>query len=486
MATVARFVWGVIRKALWPVLFVLLGGLFALIGVAVFYLDSGGDLEPWHTTFLKEEYTLESGVSDFAGYLALEDRLFAELEREVYGAGTAPDASPYNRFAKGSRTDPTSFEQNWNRTFELSAENAEVGFVLLHGLSDSPYSLSALGDLLHGDGAHVLGLRVPGHGTAPSGLHHTTYDDMAGAVELAVQHVASVVGDEHVYVVGYSNGGALAVHYAAKSIIDEALPVPAGVILMSPEIGVGAAAAYGEVLTSLAKLPGLAHLAWDGTGLEYNPYKYNSFAMRAYTTAFDATQAVQSELANLTDAGEIAQMPPILAFQSAADATVIAQALIDELFDRLASGGHEMVVFDVNRVFASQELMQPALDIDALLTGDERDYQVSVVTNASNSTFDAVVRQRAAGGNEVETRSLGLAWPENVHSLTHIALPFAEDDPLYGRGESAGSESYVRFSDLPVYGERGMLVVPTGALMRQTWNPFYPLVIEKIRAFTAQ
>ena len=59
--------------------------------------------------------------------------------------------------------------------------------LLLHGMSDAPYSLRALGEALHARGFHVLGLRLPGHGTAPSGLVTATWEDMAAAVALAAR-----------------------------------------------------------------------------------------------------------------------------------------------------------------------------------------------------------------------------------------------------------------------------------------------------------
>ena len=69
-------------------------------------------------------------------------------------------------------TPRTSAPTNWNRTFELapSGGDATCGVLLLHGMSDSPYSLRAIAERIHREGGHVLGLRLPGHGTAPSGL----------------------------------------------------------------------------------------------------------------------------------------------------------------------------------------------------------------------------------------------------------------------------------------------------------------------------
>ena len=70
-----------------------------------------------------------------------------------------------------------------HRTYELSGPEPVAVVLLLHGMSDSPYSLRHLGERLSASGMRVLGLRVPGHGTAPSGLVHVQWQDMAAAVK---------------------------------------------------------------------------------------------------------------------------------------------------------------------------------------------------------------------------------------------------------------------------------------------------------------
>ena len=128
-------------------------------------------LEPWHTERLSAEFTTErTDVTDFAAYQALEDAVFAELDSEVYAAvGTGPELALV-RYSAGSAADPQQRDPNWNRSFELAVDTPVGGVLLLHGLTDSPYSLRALGEALHAKGYQVLGLRLPGHGTAPSGL----------------------------------------------------------------------------------------------------------------------------------------------------------------------------------------------------------------------------------------------------------------------------------------------------------------------------
>src|SRR5690606_12020621 len=150
--------------------------------------------------------------------------------RRIYGAVEPETLQAIQRYRKGGPADPTGYARNWNRTFELRPEGApRRGVLLLHGMSDSPYSLRAIGERLHREGAHVVGLRMPGHGTAPSGLLEVHRRDLAAAVALAMRHLRETVDGRPVHLVGYSNGGALAVHYALKRLEDDSLPAVDGI-----------------------------------------------------------------------------------------------------------------------------------------------------------------------------------------------------------------------------------------------------------------
>lgn len=464
------------------------GALVTAIIAIVLYLDSRPALSIWHTVHLTEEFQAGSDVESFAEYLALEHRLFQELDAKIYDKVPKDQAEPYSRYSKGSRTDPTSTSRNWNRSFELEAQDPNIAVLLLHGLSDSPYSMRSLGLSLHKAGAHVVGLRIPGHGTAPSGLTTTTFKDMAAAVDVAVLHLHETLGISKIYVVGYSNGGALAVDYATRAVQDAALPELAGLILLSPEIGVSPAARLAAPLTWFGRSLGIQKLAWASIGPEYDPYKYNSFALRADLTAWNATQTVKAHLQTLQDDNLIDRLPPILAFQSAADATVQAPVLISELFDKLQGPGHHLVLFDGNQVFGPPDLLTGLLEVSDFLEGAPRAYTASVVTNAEPGSLATVLRERPAGARDVLTTPLDLSWPPGVYSLTHIALPFEPNDPVYGIGVGPVSptDQLLGFRDVPMYGERNSLKIPRTGLLRQHWNPFHSTMTEIVLDFTRQ
>ena len=337
----------------------------------------------------------------------------------------------------------------------------------MHGYSDSPYSLRSLGEALHAQGGQVLGLRLPGHGTAPSGLRRTTIEDMAAAVDLAMDHLAGELGGKPIIVVGYSNGAALALHHTLSAIISGAQHRPAALVLISPEISVSPVAALASWQANVGELLGLAQLGWTSVEREFDPFKYNSFAVNAGVQARRITLMVQAQLESLAKAGRMGEMPPILAFQSAVDLTVEAQAVKRALFDRLASGRDELVVFDINNLFEMRGLVSRPYYLATLLTGTRHAYRVSMLTNRDDHSRATV--GAAANSDAVTSTETGLEWPVDVYSLAHIALPFPPDDPLYGAAATPDAQR-LNLGRIMLRGENGVLEIPASAMTRQRWK----------------
>jgi alpha-beta hydrolase superfamily lysophospholipase len=356
--------------------------------------------------------------------------------------------------------------------------------LLLHGLSDSPYSMRALGERLAGAQAWVIGLRVPGHGTAPSGLVSVRWQDMSAAVALAMRHLRGAVGDAPLYLVGYSNGGALAVEYALSALADAALPLPQGIVLMSPEIGVAKLAALASGLGRLGRVLDLEKLAWTSIEPEYDPFKYNSFPTNAADLAHQMTARIQQQLDALAPSGKLEQMPRILAFQSAVDATVTAPALVEHLLDRLPEAGHELVLFDINRRAGVEPLLakDPRTVFDPMLRERDLGFDLTLVTNARDDSPDVIARHKRHGESAATESAVLGQWPRDVYSLAHIALPFSPEDPLYG-GPQAGESPGVHLGNIALRGERGVLRVSGGALLRMHWNPFYQHLETRVLEF---
>jgi alpha-beta hydrolase superfamily lysophospholipase len=471
----------ILKKTLITLLIAACGGLVTLILIAVLFLESRPDLKAWHRVHLDAEYTKSSPATDLSAYLELEARLFEQLEREVYDRIPAEERGPIKRYHRGSLSDPARWERNWNRTFELGVDTPAAGVLLLHGMSDSPYSLRALGLRLNKKGAHVLGLRLPGHGTAPSGLVDLQWEDMAAAVRLAIRHLKDRVGDAQILLVGYSTGGALAVHYALEALGDNALPSVGKVVLISPAIGVTPLAELSVWQARLGRWLGLPKLAWNSIQPEYNPFKYSSFAINAGDQVYRLTKEIRARLNAAQASGDLGRLPPILTFQSVVDATVSTPAVVTGLYSSLRGVDDALVVFDINRHADVTGLLagDPLNHIQALVNGVEHPFDYCLVTN-ENETSSHVMAYRSHGIKPAEP--LALQWPQGIHSLSHVALPFPMDDPLYGVSDEVTPPG-IALSKITLRGERGVVNIPAEEMLRLKWNPFYPYLEQRVMSF---
>jgi len=444
----------------------------------------GQPLEPWHTSKLSSEFTakMSDEVSTFDEYLLLEDLLFQELQDEIYADTPTGIEYALVRYSSGSLSDPNIRDPNFNRTFELRADSPRGGVLLLHGLTDSPYSLRALGEMLNELGFWVVGLRLPGHGTAPSALKYARWQDMAAATRLAMDHLASMVGQSPIHIAGYSNGAALALDHALASLDDASLPRPSSLILISPSIGVSAAAALASPTATISKVPGLGRLAWAQTTPEFDPYKYNSFPVNGGAQARSLTRSVANRIAALARSGQAANMPPILVFKSAVDATVSIDAVVDRLLGRLPDNGNELVLFDINRFAVHSILLvsDPGPITNRLMLDASLPFGITLIANEDPASSAVVSRYKPPFTEKAELAiPLDLEWPQGIISLSHVALPFSPDDPLYGQFRPQ-QKGVLYLGQIAIRGERGLLKLSNDWLLRLRFNPFYAVLENRV------
>ena len=478
------------RWLTWLCLALLLVVSTVVIGAAVDARRRLPDLEPWHklspraevrATDIDERFTL-------ADYLRREEQIFAEVRR-IEDAVPPEQAQFPNRYARGSRSSPTRLERDYNRTFEVEPRELRGGALLVHGLTDSPYSMRAIAAQLQADGYYSLALRVPGHGTVPAGLVTSTADDWNAAVRMGVRHVRSRIGPGRPLVlVGYSNGGALVTRYTLDALDDASLPRPTRLILISPMIGVNPLARLASVISALGPIPYFEKARWLDVLPEYNPFKYNSFPANAGRQTFNVTRDIQRLINRAIEQGRISQFPPVLTFQSLVDATVSTPAVVNDLYDRLPQNGSALVLFDINRFARLDPFIQPAdRTLMARLGGGRpRTYDVTIVTNVRPDTLDVGTRHFQPGTTTPVDEPLGLAWPRELFSLSHVALPFPEDDPVYGSKAQSLPEGPIALGLLSPRGERAVLTVQLDVLMRVTSNPFFPYIARRVSEWVRQ
>jgi len=450
--------------------------------------SSSPPLEVWHTAKLNEEFTadlLNDEISNFNEYIELEDILFKQLDKKVYSkTGTGP-GQVLNRYSAGSAADPRSLHPDWNRSFELGG-NGKGGVLLLHGMSDSPYSLRALGEALNREGYHVIGLRLPGHGTAPSGLKYVRWQDMSAAVSLAMEQLYSELGSASgsLHIIGYSTGASLALDFTLKALDRNHARMPDSLVLISPAIRVHGTARLAGFKGGLSALPGLENLAWLTVMDEFDPYKYNSFATNAGSQVHRVTVDVDRRIRALANNPVAAEgFPPVLVLKSTVDATVTTDAVVDNLLSRLPVDRNELVLFDINRQAAIKSTLlvsDPGPLTNRLLADSGLPFAVTFITNENPYSNAVEARYKAPHSAEpLSSDLLGLEWPRGVVSLSHVALPMPPDDPLYGQFPPA-SQEHIFLGDLALKGERGLLKIPENWLLRMRYNPFYSYLEERV------
>jgi len=444
------------------------------------------DLQPWHRIELAEEFRAgrPGAPKTFAEYLALEERLFAELRRRVFDDPNVADRAPTGRYNPSAVPAQLALGSRHNRSYELVPPQPRGAVLLMHGLTDSPYSVRALAEVFHARGFYVLALRMPGHGTVPAGLLDTEWTDWYAAVEMAARHAAQRAGGGPFYAGGYSTGAPLAALLAVRGLEDPTLPRPSRLFLVSAAIGVSQFAALANVASTLSFLPYFEKAKWLDVLPEYDPYKYNSFTVNAGNQVFQLTRALHRELGAAAAKGTLDRMPKVTAFQSVVDSTVNAAEVIRGFMLRLPGPGNELVAFDVNRGddWAGLIAPGPREAYHAMRDAPALPFRLIALTNRAGDSADVAVLTREAGEKAWRAEPLALAWPPGVFSVGHVALPFTIDDPVYGLQPKAAGALTWTIGDLAARGEAGALAVPLGMFARLRSNPFFAVVRARVEA----
>jgi alpha-beta hydrolase superfamily lysophospholipase len=444
----------------------------------------GAPLEPWHTFVPNDAHAAAIDRMDWLGWMAAESRVFDQVKTEVSDRLEDRDQTLDNRYFTASPLYPGHFVRDWNRSYVLMPDGPPRGaVVLLHGLTDSPYSLRHVARRYRELGYVVVAIRLPAHGTVPAALTDVVWEDWAAATRLAVREARRLSGGTTpLHMVGFSNGGALATQYALDAIEDPHLPRPDRLVLISPMIGITAFARFAGFAALPAILPAFAKAAWLGIVPEFNPFKYNSFPVNGARQSYRLTQSLQQQIQRLAREGRLSNLAPVLTFQSVMDFTVSTRAIITALYLQLPSNGSELVLFDRNSNSKLGELLRPAADLalGRLLPQPPLPFRLTIIANADPGTAEMVERITEPGETAERTVPLNQTYPRNVFSLSHVALPFPTTDSLYGPDPDPTEDFGAHLGALAARGEVGVLLISPASLMRISWNPFFPYVMRRI------
>ena len=427
------------------------------VGGAAIAVSSLPDLQPWHHLVSDLEPRASEITPTFTleAYLEREEAVFREMRDQVETVVTdgANPAIP-NRYVTASRSHPDRLGSPWNRTSLLTVPAPRGGALMVHGLTDSPYSMRALAERMHAAGYYTLSLRMQGHGTVPGGLVNTTWEDWSAAVRMGARHVRQAIGpDLPLVLFGYSNGGALVTKYALDALDDTSLPPPAKLILLSPMIGVSPAARLARTISLLG--PVVEKARWIDVVPEYNPFRYNSFPANAGAQTSRLTRAIASQLVQAGRDGVLDRMPPVLAFQSVVDTTVSTPAVALELLDRLPPGRNELVLFDLNRQAGIDAFTRPEAVLPLLVGDRPRPYTVTLVTNTDGGNAGGLGQVGRRRRDHADGRAAGTVLAGcHVFAVAHRAAVPGRRPDLWRRGHGSGIRKHFARPSQSARGER--------------------------------
>jgi alpha-beta hydrolase superfamily lysophospholipase len=388
---------------------------------------------------------------------------------------------PSNRYYADSPVYPPRLQRDWNRSYVLDPDGTPLGaVVLLHGLTDSPYSLRHIARRYRERGFVAIAIRLPGHGTVPAGLSDVIGrmgggDRARGLVRLREPRQAAARRR-------LLERRPLAMKHSLDALADPTLPRADRLVLISPMIGITSFARFAGFFGWPAVFPAFANAAWLAVVPEFNPFKYNSFPINGARQSSLLTRVLQDQIADYARSGKLADVPPVLTFQSVVDFTVSTRAIVTSLYAHLPANGSELVLFDLNRSAAFGALIRASANtvLNRILPDPPRAYRTTIVTNADPQHEDVVARTIEAGARDGRAPLPGLTYPRDVFSLSHVAIPFPMDDSLYGLQPNLDDDYGVNLGAMALRGETGTLIVSLDSLIRMSANPFFPFMLSRI------
>jgi carboxylesterase len=229
--------------------------------------------------------------------------------------------------------------------------------LMLHGYTSTPRDLRELGQQINTLGYTVSGILLPGHGTKPTALDPVRWQDWYAAALAEFERLKKEAPQVHV--VGFSMGGALAMHLAAN--------VPVGkLVLLSPFFKI----AYNKwhivpeewLVYTIGKL--LRHLKKTHSGNCNDPVArekhiaYYHYALSSINQALELVKVIRNELRLIKN--------PLLIVHAKGDKTTSPLAS-RRIFDLLTSDikrfvwlrkSNHIITHDYDKEIVSREVLK--------------------------------------------------------------------------------------------------------------------------------
>ncbi|WP_440054644.1 alpha/beta hydrolase [Pseudoalteromonas sp. T1lg65] len=317
--------------------------------------------------------------------------------------------------------------------FELLHEQNSKAALLIHGLTDSPFTYHDLAYSLYQQGFNVRTLLLPGHATAASDLTEVNYQQWIDHVDYGISRTSKDF--QQIVVVGYSTGAALALSSLAKSQPDNLKALA----LISP-----ATEPHNKQGWAAKWIDFIPFINWIDEDADVDFAKYESFPWHGATLAHQAMAPLQ----------KLQKLPTVPTF--------IAFSDVDATIDNSAT----------QAMLANWQNQQPK-------------------TKPPLTKLIYSEAHKPAWSNGTDYRKVKRS---NIIDMSHIGLLQSPTHPYYGKeGHYRNCTSYhldndkyqaCRFSKAVYFGERHKLNMSQYfPLARLTFNPDYVYFSQALDAF---
>ncbi|WP_394193898.1 alpha/beta hydrolase [Pseudoalteromonas atlantica] len=166
--------------------------------------------------------------------------------------------------------------------FELRQPDNQKAVLLVHGLTDSPFTYHDLAQVYFQQGYTVRTLLLPGHGTAPNALKDVNAQQWQQATDYAVNR--TLKDFEQVVLGGYSTGAALLINYLTTRPMNEKIKA---LMLFSP-----ASEPHNKNGWAAKWIDLIPFVNWIDEDADIDFAKYESFPWSAAAAADDAMRTI--------------------------------------------------------------------------------------------------------------------------------------------------------------------------------------------------
>ena len=355
----------------------------------------------------------------------------------------------YQQLAKKNQWSKTPKISQLVAPFELTQNNNDKAILLIHGLTDSPFSFHDLSQFFYQQGFTVRTLLLPGHGVAPSELLQTDYEAWQQAATFAIDQTLNDY--QQVYLGGLSTGGALICNYLMQQKqVDEKIK---GLFMWSP-----ASKAKSDLAWLAQYIDGIPFVDWLDLDADIDFAKYESFPYNAAAQVHSLMNLVVGEGANASR-----QMHDIPLFVVASE------------HDQTIDTAHTLQLVQQWQLSSPQEQMKKSV---LIYYGDNNKLPSKLV-----DVMEVIVPECSAE-----------SLCSEIFDVAHIATTNSPDNPHYGvNGQYRNCGHYVtdaqrykacKHNKQVIKGEvTAMNLTRDLPMQRLTYNPYYQEMLEAMTTF---